>query len=78
MKTRFHGIDLHKRYATIIVRDPVGSEIQYIPNCTSFKNYIELLTETDSVVIESINNAFFWADEIEKQKATCIIVGTNL
>jgi hypothetical protein len=30
MKKRFHGMDRHKRYATIIVRDENGNEIQYI------------------------------------------------
>lgn len=77
MKERFHGIDLHKRYATIIVRDSEGSEIQYISNCTNFKDYIESLTENDSVVIESVNNAFHWADQIEMQGSTCIIVDSH-
>ena len=74
MKTKFHGIDLHKRYATIMIRDSEGVEIQFIPKCTNFKTYIESLSQNDSVVIESINNAFYWSDQIEKQGASCIIV----
>lgn len=74
MKGKFHGIDLHKRYATIMIRDSEGREIQYISKCTNFEEYIESLTENDSVVIESINNAFYWADKIEMQGAACIIV----
>lgn len=74
MKERFHGIDLHKRYATILIRDAEGKEIQYIQHCTNIEEYIESLTEIDSVVIESINNAFYWADRIEMRGATCIIV----
>jgi transposase len=74
---RFHGIDLHKRYATINVRDSDGKEIQFITRCSEFQLYINTLDENDSVVLESINNAFFWADQIEKQGASCIIVNPH-
>ena len=74
MKERFHGIDLHKRYATILIRDAEGREIQYIQHCANIEAYIESLTEVDSVVIESINNAFYWSDQIEMRGATCVIV----
>lgn len=74
MKELFHGIDLHKQYATIIVRDKEGSEIKYIARCTNFQEYIDSLDERDSVVIEAVNNAFYFADQIEKQGASCIIV----
>jgi transposase len=74
MKERFHGIDLHKNYATIMVRDSDGKEIQFISRCKDFHEYVEALGEKDSVVIESINNAFYWADRIEKQGASCVIV----
>lgn len=74
MKERFHGIDLHKHYATINVRDKEGKEIQYIGRCKDLRGYINNLSEKDSVIIESINNAFYWADLIEKQGATCLIV----
>jgi len=74
MTERFHGIDLHKRYATIMVRDVNGSEVKYIAKCTDFQGYIDSLSEKDAVILESINNAFYWADQIEKQGATCTIV----
>ncbi len=77
MKRKFHGIDLHKKYATIMTRDSEGREISYISNCVDFKTYVRSLTETDSVVVESINNAFYWADQIEMQGATCIIVNPH-
>lgn len=77
MYKRFHGIDLHKRYATIMVRDSNGTEIQYVSRCTEFQEYIESLDNNDSVVIESINNAFYWADRIEKQGASCVIVNPH-
>ena len=41
MEKRFHGIDLHKRYATIMVRNFEGAEIQYIPRCTGIREYID-------------------------------------
>ena len=74
MKEFFHGIDLHKRYATIMVRDRDGKEIRYISRCTNFQKYIDSLSDKDAVVLESINNAFYWADRIEEQGASCIIV----
>lgn len=74
MEKRFHGIDLHKRYATITIRDTDGIEIKHISKCTDFQGYVESLVEDDTVVIESINNAFYWADQIEKQGARCYIV----
>jgi len=77
MQKRFHGIDLHKRYATINVRDQDGTEIENILRCKDFQKYIDSLTEKDSVVIESINNAFFWADKIEETGASCIIVNPH-
>jgi transposase len=77
MQKKFHGIDLHKRYATINVRDSDGKEIQFIASCKDFQQYINGLNENDSVVLESINNAFYWADQIEKQSASCLIVNPH-
>lgn len=74
MEKRFHGIDLHKLYATITIRDSEGSETYFTAHCTDFRSYIQSLGRNDVVVVESINNAFFWADEIEKQGAKCVIV----
>ncbi len=77
MELRFHGIDLHKRYATISVRNSEGNEIQHISKCVDFKGYSEQLSEHDVVVLESINNAFHWADQIEQQGARCYIVDSR-
>ena len=74
MFTKFHGVDLHKSYMTISVRDESGREIFAKLKCTDFKGYIRSLDSNDIVVVEAVNNAFFWADEIEKQGATCLIV----
>ncbi len=74
MFTRFHGFDLHKRYATISVRDENGKEIRFLKKCMDLAGYISGFSEQDIVVIEAVNNAFFWADEIEKHGGTCVIV----
>ncbi len=74
MEKRFHGIDLHKRYATINVRNSEGSEIQHILRCEDLSGYVGNLTGEDVVVVESINNAFFWSDQIEERGARCYIV----
>lgn len=77
MEKRFHGIDLHKRYATINVRNSEGSEIQHFSRCVDFSGYVGKLTSEDVVVIESINNAFYWSDQIERRGARCHIVNPH-
>lgn len=74
MFTRFHGIDLHKRYMTISIRDFSGKEIFTQLKCSDFYGYIRTLTSDDVLVVEAVNNAFHWADEMEKQGATCLVV----
>lgn len=77
MKECFHGIDLHKRYATINVRDTDGREILSISHCKNFKEYIDGLSDKDAVILESINNAFYWSDRVEEKGASCIIVNPH-
>jgi len=74
MEKSFHGIDLHKLYATITIRDSEDRETYFTAHCNNFRTYVQSLGEDDIVVVESINNAFFRADEIEKQGAKCGIV----
>ncbi len=76
MIKRFHGIDLHKHYATISIRDELGKEIKRISKCINFEEYVRTLTSEDAVVIETLSNAFYWADEIEKQGACCILINS--
>ncbi|MBN2078466.1 MAG: hypothetical protein JW838_05840 [Spirochaetes bacterium] len=66
MYKRFHGIDLHKRYATISTRNEDGKEIYSITRCYQFREYVNSLNAEDIVVVEAANNSFYWADEIEK------------
>lgn len=74
MYKRFHGVDLHKRYATISVRNEKGEEIKRISCCTDFMDYISRLTHEDAVILETLSQAFYWSDEIEKTGARCIII----
>jgi len=74
MGINFHGIDMHKRYATISVRDQSGEEINFIVNCTDVHSYVSALGENDVVCIEAASGSFYWADQIEKQGAICHIV----
>ena len=74
MVKKFHGVDLHKHYATISVRDADGKELYCITKCMDFKGYIEKLSSEDAVVIESVSNSFYYSDEIEKKGAQCFII----
>jgi len=74
MYTRFHGIDLHKRYATISIRNEQGEEIRSISRCERFREYVNSLNAEDIAVVEAVNNAFYWADEIERTGASCVII----
>ena len=65
MRTKFHGIDRHKKYSTIAVVDRKGEEIAFEARCTDLKGYIEKLGPEDAVIIEASTGAFYWADLVE-------------
>ena len=66
MIQRMHGIDRHKRSATISVMDRSGTEIKFIQSCSDLNKYIETLGPEDAVVFETGLGSFYWADKIEK------------
>lgn len=74
MFKKFHGIDLHKKYATISVRDQNGKEIFKSLQCMDLKGYVKKLNSQDIVLVEAVSNAFYWSDQIEKQGATCLVI----
>lgn len=74
MVQRFHGIDRHKRSATISVLDRTGAEIKFIQSCSDLNTYIEALGPEDAVVFETGLGSFFWADKIEEKGASCYII----
>jgi hypothetical protein len=54
MEKRFHVIDLHKRYAAIIVRNSEGSEIRRTSRYADFSGYVAKLTNEDEDVLAKI------------------------
>ena len=74
MVQRFHGIDRHKRSATISVLDRTGAEIKFIQSCSDLNGYIETLGPEDAVVFETGLGSFYWADKIEEKGASCYII----
>jgi len=69
-----HGVDLHKSYATISVRNDSGKEVSFLPRVKDFAGYVEKLGSEDAVVLEASSGSFFWADRIEAQGAICILI----
>ena len=74
MVERFHGIDRHRRSATVSVLNREGVEENLIGSIRDFNAYIETLGPEDAVVMETGTGAFFWADKIEAQGAQCFII----
>jgi transposase len=74
MIQRVHGIDRHKRSATISVMDREGKEIKFIQSCGNLNGYIKTLGAEDAVVIETGLGSFYWADKIEETGAICFII----
>jgi transposase len=74
MIQRVHGIDRHKRSATISVMDREGKEIKFIRSCADLNSYIQTLGSEDAVVFETGLGSFYWADKIEKRGALCFII----
>ena len=71
---RMHGIDRHKRSATISVMDRSGTEIKFIQSCGDMNKYIETLGPEDAVVFETGLGSFYWADKIEDTGALCFVL----
>ena len=69
-----HGVDLHKSYATISVRNDSGKEVAFLPKVKDFSGYVGTLGSEDAVVLEASSGTFFWADRIEAQGALCILI----
>lgn len=74
MIKRMHGIDRHKRSATISVMDRSGKEIKFIQSCGDMNKYIDTLGPEDAVVFETGLGSFYWADKIEETGAQCFVL----
>jgi transposase len=70
----YHGVDLHKNYATISVRDESGREQSFARAGAEFPEYVSKLGGQDAVVLEASSGALYWAERIQKQGARCAVI----
>ena len=71
---RYHGVDLHKRYATISVRDDSGEQVRYVAQVQNFAEYVACLGSEDAVVLESSSGSFWWAERIQRHGVRCVVI----
>ena len=71
---RYHGVDLHKKYATISVRNEEGTEEKFVRAQADIKGYVSSLGGEDVVVLEASAGALYWAEKIQGQGASCIVI----
>ena len=71
---RYHGVDLHKKYATISVRNEVGTEEKFVRAQADIKGYVASLGREDAVVLEASAGALYWAEKIQSQGASCVVI----
>lgn len=71
---KYHGVDNHKRYATVSVRDEAGEPVKFIAREPDFRRYISGLGPEDVVVLEASSGAFTWAERIEAGGARCAVI----
>lgn len=71
---RYHGMDLHKRFAAVSVRDEAGSEVRYLARVTDVSGYVGTLGSEDTVVVESSSGSFWWAERIQRRGARCQVI----
>ncbi|MGO9269761.1 MAG: IS110 family transposase [Terriglobia bacterium] len=71
---RYYGVDLHKKYATISVRDEGGTEESFVRTQVDIKGYVASLGNEDAVVLEASAGALYWAEKIQNQGASCAVI----
>ncbi len=71
---RYHGVDLHKRYATVSVRDEAGAEVKFLRAQADLKEYVASLDNQDAVVLEASAGALYWAEKIQERGASCMVI----
>ena len=71
---RYHGVDLHKKYATISVRNEAGTEEKFVRAQADIKSYVATLGSEDAVVVEASAGALYWAEQIKAQGARCVVI----
>jgi transposase len=71
---KYHGVDLHKKYATISVREEGGKEQSFLRAQVDIQGYISSLGNQDEVVLEASAGALYWAERIQNQGARCAVI----
>jgi hypothetical protein len=71
---RYHGVDLHKKYATISVRNEAGIEERFVKAQADIKGYVEELGSQDAVVLEVSSGALYWAEKIRARGSSCVVI----
>jgi transposase len=71
---KYHGVDLHKKYATISVRNERGTEESFVRAQQDIKGYVASMGAQDSVVLEASAGALYWAEKIQDQGASCVVI----
>ncbi|MGA2975405.1 MAG: IS110 family transposase [Spirochaetia bacterium] len=71
---RYHGIDLHKKYVTISVRNEEGTEEKFVRARADIMGYVESLGSEDAVVLEASAGAMYWAEKVQNQGASCVVI----
>ena len=71
---RYHGVDLHKKYITISVRNEKGTEEKFVRAQADINAYVASLGSEDSVVLEASAGAMYWAEKIQSQGASCVVI----
>lgn len=73
-RMRYHGVDLHKKYVTVAVRDEAGAQIAFMGREYNIEGYVGRLTSEDVVAVEASAGALYWAEKIGEQGARCVVL----
>ncbi len=71
---KYHGVDLHKKYATVSVRDEAGEQIKFTARQFDIQAYVEKLNAEDVVALEASAGALYWAERIGERGARCVVI----
>ncbi len=71
---RYHGVDLHKRYVTVSMRDEAGAQIAFMGREADISGYVGRLAAEDVVALEASAGALYWAERIGERGARCVVV----
>ena len=74
MIRKFHGVDLHKQYAMILVRNERGEEVAFFGKEENIQGHVSTLGAEDAVILEATSGAYHWAELIERQGVKGVII----